>query len=161
MIWITCWSWPSIPSSICPGSKIMKRQVITESTMKLVNEKERLQADGNTYGSCKWGQKSRDFFAALHEKSSWKDKVGKIKVDAFLELWFANDWALAYYSPELNRIENAMSTDMEVILQKVVLHHEQHKDCPLFSTWTTIWPIQPLMQQSRVNSFLYTGTLNI
>ena len=90
MIWKTCWSWPSIPSSSCPGSKIVKRQVVTESTMKLVDEKERLHADGNTYGSCKRGQESRDFFAALHEKSSLKDKVGKIKVDAFLELPLAN-----------------------------------------------------------------------
>ena len=57
----------------------VKIKVITERMIKLVNEKERLNANGNTER-----QESSCFFAALHRKSSSKDKVGKKQVDVFL-----------------------------------------------------------------------------
>ena len=77
MIWITSWRLLSIPSLRWPDS--VKIRVITERMIKLVNEKERLHADGNIHISIEEkGQEVCDFLAALHMMSSSNDKVGEI-----------------------------------------------------------------------------------
>ena len=58
----------------------VKINFITGRMIKLVNEKERLHADGNTHRIIEEeGQESSGCYSALHRKSSLKDKMGESK----------------------------------------------------------------------------------